>query len=102
MDWCRKTLGLAAGLSNDSDAAGLAEALFGAGRGHRVVFYANVGSGIGGALVVDGRVYCGGYGVASEISHLWPGWMPMIRRRRWNRFPAVSASPRPGGRGWPE
>ena len=60
-------------LSNDSDAAGLAEALFGAGRGHRVVFYINVGSGIGGALVIDGRVYSGGHGIASEIGHLRPG-----------------------------
>lgn len=72
-DWCRETFGLPAGLSNDSDAAGLAEALFGAGRGHRVVFYTNVGSGIGGALVIDGRVYSGGHGIASEIGHLRPG-----------------------------
>ncbi len=73
VDWCHETLGLPTGLSNDSDAAGLAEALFGAGRGHRVVFYSNVGSGIGGALVIDGRVYCGGHGIASEIGHLRPG-----------------------------
>jgi len=71
--WCRETLGLPAALANDSDAAGLAEALFGAGRGHRVVFYTNVGSGIGGALVIDGHVYSGGHGVASEIGHLRPG-----------------------------
>ena len=73
VDWCRDTFGLPAGLANDSDAAGLAEALFGAGRGHRVVFYTNVGSGIGGALVIDGRVYSGGGGIASEIGHLRPG-----------------------------
>jgi glucokinase len=72
-DWCRETLGLPAALCNDSDAAGLAEALFGAGHGHRVVFYTNVGSGIGGALVVDGCVYSGGHGIASEIGHLRPG-----------------------------
>jgi glucokinase len=72
-DWCRETFGLPAALSNDADAAGLAEALFGAGRDHRVVFYITVGSGIGGALVVDGRVYGGGHGIASEIGHLRPG-----------------------------
>jgi glucokinase len=72
-DWCRTNLGLSAALINDSDAAGLAEARFGAGRGHRIVFYSNVGSGIGGALVVDGHVYTGGTGVASEIGHLRPG-----------------------------
>ena len=71
--WCRETLGLPARLSNDSDAAGLAEARFGAGRGRRVVFYMNVGSGIGGALVLDGQVYLGGQGIASELGHLRPG-----------------------------
>jgi len=72
-DWCRRTLGLPAALGNDSDLAGLAEARFGAGAGHRVVFYTNVGSGIGGALVIDGQLYGGGCGVASEIGHLRPG-----------------------------
>lgn len=71
--WCRETFGLQAAISNDADAAGLAEAVFGAGRGHRVVFYITVGSGIGGALVIDGRVYGGSRGIASEIGHLRPG-----------------------------
>ncbi len=72
-DWCRRTLGVPASLGNDSDMAGLGEARFGAGRGRRVVFYTNVGSGIGGALVVGGRVYVGGGGIASELGHLRPG-----------------------------
>ena len=45
----------------------------GPGRGRRVVFYTNVGSGIGGALVVNGRVYVGAAGIASEIGHFRPG-----------------------------
>jgi glucokinase len=73
VEWCRDTFGLPAALVNDSDAAGLAEARFGAGRGGRVVFYSNVGSGIGGALVIDGHLFCGGSGVASELGHLRPG-----------------------------
>lgn len=72
-DWCRETLGLPAFVANDSDSAGLAEARFGAGKGRKVVFYSNVGSGIGGALVVEGDLYRGGAGVASEIGHLRPG-----------------------------
>lgn len=72
-DWCRQAFGLPAVLANDSDLAGLAEARFGAGRGHRVVFYSNLGSGIGGALVIDGQLYRGGAGVASELGHLRPG-----------------------------
>jgi glucokinase len=73
VDWCRQTLGLPAALGNDSDMAGLGEAHFGAGRGRRVVFYTNVGSGIGGALVVDGRVYAGSRGISTELGHIRPG-----------------------------
>lgn len=73
-DWCRGTLGLPTVLENDSNLAGLGEARFGAGCGSRIVFYSNVGSGIGGALVIDGTLYSGGTGAAvSEIGHLRVG-----------------------------
>jgi glucokinase len=70
--WSRETFGLPTAIGNDSDLAGLAEARFGAGRGRKIVFYSNVGSGIGGALVIDGEVYPGGSGIAAEIGHLRP------------------------------
>lgn len=73
LDWGRQTFGLPVVVANDSDTAGLAEARFGAGRGQRVVFYSNVGTGIGGALVIDGELYRGGSGVSSELGHLRPG-----------------------------
>ena len=73
VEWCRQTLGLPVGVANDADTAGLAEARFGAGRGRRVVFYITVGSGIGGAIVLDGHIFGGGSGVAGEIGHLRPG-----------------------------
>lgn len=73
VDWCRRELLLPAVLENDCDAAGLAEARYGAGRGRKVVFYVTVGSGIGGGLVIDGQIYrAGGHG-AAEIGHLRPG-----------------------------
>jgi glucokinase len=73
-DWSRKTLGLPTALENDSNLAGLGEARFGAGKEARVVVYSNVGSGIGGALVVSGELYVGGGGRAvAEIGHLRPG-----------------------------
>ena len=72
--WCRQRLQRPTCLGNDSDLAGLAEARFGAGKGHQVVFYSNVGSGIGGALVIDGELYLGGKSGASEIGHLRPHW----------------------------
>jgi len=71
--WCQQELNRPAVLGNDSDLAGLGEARFGAGRGQKIVFYSNVGSGIGGALVVEGQLYGGSRGIASELGHLRPG-----------------------------
>ncbi|NMC20924.1 MAG: ROK family protein [Thermogutta sp.] len=72
-DWCRETLGLPAVLGNDADLAGLAEARFGAGRGHQAVFFFTVGTGIGGALIYQGKIYGGSCGIAAELGHLRPG-----------------------------
>jgi len=57
-------------LDNDANAGGLAEALFGAGRGCRTVLYVNVGTGIGGAIVIDGAVHHGATTSAGEIGHM--------------------------------
>jgi glucokinase len=68
--WLRDRFDIPAALGNDSDLAGWAEATLGAGRGRSPVVYMNVGSGIGGALVIDGKLYQGvGFG-AAEIGHL--------------------------------
>ena len=72
-DWVKKTFGLPVVLGNDADLAGLAEARFGAGMGHNPVFYITVGTGIGGGLIVDGKVYRGSGLGAAEIGHLRPG-----------------------------
>jgi glucokinase len=53
--------------------AALAEAKFGAGRGHRVVLYVTVGTGIGGGLVVDNKLYAGHRVARTELGHLRPG-----------------------------
>jgi glucokinase len=73
VDWCRRVLSLPSTLENDCDAAALAEARFGAGRGHSVVLFVTVGTGIGGGLVVEGKVYRGNGRGAAEIGHLRPG-----------------------------
>jgi glucokinase len=70
-DWIRDDLGIErVALGNDADAAGLAEARFGAGIGRSPLFYMTVGSGIGGALIVDSRIYTGCGRGAMEIGHL--------------------------------
>lgn len=62
-------LGLPVWLANDADAAGLAEAIFGAGQGAASMLYVNVGTGIGGAVVLGGRLHTGATGSAGEIGH---------------------------------
>lgn len=70
-DWIRERLSLErVVVENDADAAGLAEALLGAGQGASPLLYSNIGSGIGGALVSDGRIYRGSGAGALEIGHL--------------------------------
>lgn len=69
--WAEAQWGRPVVMENDASVAGLAEALHGAGRGYRRVFYMTIGSGIGGGWVVDGRVD-GGQGLgAAELGHTW-------------------------------
>ncbi|MBX7165651.1 MAG: ROK family protein [Pirellulales bacterium] len=73
VEWCGKTFGLPAWIGNDADLAGLAEASLGAGQGANPVFYVTIGTGIGGGLIVDRRVFQGHGRAAAEIGHLRPG-----------------------------
>lgn len=57
-------------IDNDANAAALAEAQWGAGRGYRNVFYASIGTGIGTGIVFDGRIYHGRTGAAAEGGHV--------------------------------
>jgi glucokinase len=57
-------------VDNDGNAAALAEALWGAGRGYRNVFCATIGTGIGTGIVFDGRIYHGRTGAAAEGGHM--------------------------------
>jgi glucokinase len=57
-------------VDNDANAAGLAETLWGSGRGYRNVFYATIGTGIGTAIVLDGRIFHGRTGAAGEGGHM--------------------------------
>jgi glucokinase len=69
-EWISDMLGLPTALGNDADVAGLAEALFGAGKGLSPIFYITIGSGIGGGLVINGEIYRGCGRGAAEIGHL--------------------------------
>lgn len=57
-------------LENDANAAALAEALWGAGKKYRYVFYTTISTGIGTGLVLDKKLYTGRTGMAMEGGHL--------------------------------
>lgn len=70
-DWVRRNLKVeAVSIHNDADAAGLAEARLGAGAGRSPILYLTIGSGVGGALIIDGRIYRGAGLGAAEIGHM--------------------------------
>ncbi|MCG2623833.1 ROK family protein [Arthrobacter sp. I2-34] len=56
-------------VANDANAAAWAEWRFGAGRGQRRLVCITLGTGIGGAMVTDGRIERGNWGVAGEYGH---------------------------------
>jgi glucokinase len=56
-------------LENDGDAAALAEAGWGAGRNRTRLIYVTVGTGIGGGIILDGKLYRGVDGAHPEVGH---------------------------------
>src|SRR5262245_16400360 len=69
-DWLAERFGAPAALGNDADVAGLAEALFGAGRGAPPGFHVTYGPRTRGGRVIGGRIFRGCGRGAAEIGHL--------------------------------
>src|SRR5271166_3397339 len=65
----QKAYGLPTHVHNDANAAGLAEALWGAGVGYKCMFYATIGTGIGTAITYNSQLYLGRTGAAGEGGH---------------------------------
>lgn len=63
-------LGLPVVLDNDANAGGWAESRFGAARGAQDAVFVAVGTGIGGAIIIDGVLRRGWQGASGEIGHL--------------------------------
>jgi glucokinase len=57
-------------VDNDANAAGLAEAIWGAAKGYDEVFYATLGTGIGTGIIFNGRIFHGRTGAAAEGGHM--------------------------------
>jgi glucokinase len=65
-----KATGLRVELENDANAAAYGEYKVGAGRGSRDMFYITIGEGIGGAIILDGKLWTGSSGFAGEVGHI--------------------------------
>ena len=63
------TTGIEVVLENDANAAAYGEYKLGAGRGSRDIFYMTLGRGVGGAFILDGKLWRGATGFAGEIGY---------------------------------
>jgi glucokinase len=68
--WIEAALGGPVAIENDANAAALGEWRFGAGRGLRDLVYLTMSTGVGGGLILDGRLYRGHQGNAGELGHI--------------------------------
>lgn len=64
------TFGIPTFVANDANLAALGEFRFGAGQGVRDLIYLTISTGIGGGILIDGRLYEGGQGLGGEVGHM--------------------------------
>lgn len=69
-DWIEDALGVPVRLENDANAAAMAEWRFGAGRGATDLVYLTMSTGVGGGLILGGRLVSGHRGNAGEFGHV--------------------------------
>ena len=69
-DWLHELTEIPVVIENDANTAALGEALRGAGRGFNPAFYINMGSGVGGGLVIEKKIYHGDKPGEVEVGHL--------------------------------
>ena len=62
--------GLPVRITNDANAAALAEAKYGAGRKYKNIVMVTLGTGVGGGVVIDGKLFEGYQGKGAELGHM--------------------------------
>lgn len=65
-----EAIGVRVEIENDANAAAYGEFKVGAGSGYRDMFYMMIGEGIGGAIILDGKLWTGSSGFAGEVGHI--------------------------------
>lgn len=55
---------------NDANAAALGEAAYGAGKNYSDSVFITLGTGVGGGIIIDGKLFTGGHGAGAEIGHI--------------------------------
>jgi glucokinase len=87
-------LGVDVNVDNDATCAAWAERAMGAGRGRDHVILVTLGTGVGGGIVIDGRLVRGAHGFAGEIGHMVvdAGGLPCPCGKRgcWERYASGS------------
>lgn len=69
-DRLEKALGLPAWVENDAQVMALGEALYGAGKDKAIVLGMTVGTGIGGGIIINGKIFHGSQGYAGHFGHM--------------------------------
>ncbi len=94
-DLLEERLGCPVGLDNDANCAARAEARYGAARGAASALMVTMGTGIGGAVLLEGRVVRGANGMAGEFGHMQvvPDGQPCECGRRgcWEQYSSGNA-----------
>lgn len=66
-DWLEAKVGRPTMIANDANCAGLGEAWLGAGRWYNDLILLTLGTGVGGAIILDGKLFVGHHGTAGEL-----------------------------------
>ncbi len=95
VDWMKETIKLPIYINNDANCAALGEAVAGEGADVRDMFMVTLGTGIGGGIIIDKKIYMGAKGDAGEIGHMCieANGIPCSCGSRgcWEKYASVSA-----------